>query len=152
MPKLITTRTRIADLGKPRIIVIGGGFEGLDVAKGLEGFKAQIVLFDKYDLHCFQPILNEVATSGLEKSSIVFPFRKRFKSEDFFFRLSDVMHIKPEENYFGFFAWLIWMFVHFISLIGFKRKMFVLFSWIWNYFSYDMSNRLIIARPKDGVN
>ena len=99
MPKLITTRTRIADLGKPRIIIIGGGFGGLEVAKGLEGFKAQTVLFDKYNHHCFQPLLYQVATSGLETSSIVFPFRKRFKSDDFFFRLGDVTHIKPEENY-----------------------------------------------------
>ena len=51
----------------------------------------------------------------------------------------------------GFFAWLIWMFVHLISLIGFKNKLFVLFSWTWSYLSYDKSNRLIIARPRDGV-
>ena len=51
----------------------------------------------------------------------------------------------------GFFAWLIWMFVHLISLIGFKNKFFVLLSWLGSYFSYDKSNRLIIARPKDGV-
>lgn len=100
MPKLITTRTRIADLGKPRIIIIGGGFGGLEVAKGLHGFKAQTVLFDKYNHHCFQPLLYQVATSGLETSSIVFPFRKRFANqEDFFFRLGEVTHIKPEENY-----------------------------------------------------
>jgi NADH dehydrogenase len=100
MPKLITTRTRIADLGKPRIIVIGGGFGGLEVAKGLNGFKAQTVLFDKFNHHCFQPLLYQVATSGLETSSIVFPFRKRFANqEDFFFRLGEVTHIKPEENY-----------------------------------------------------
>jgi NADH:ubiquinone reductase (H+-translocating) len=100
MPKLITTRTRIADLGKPRIIIIGGGFGGLEVAKGLRGFKAQTVLFDKYNHHCFQPLLYQVATSGLETSSIVFPFRKRFANqEDFFFRLGEVTHIKPEENY-----------------------------------------------------
>ncbi len=100
MPKLITTRTRIADLGKPRIIVIGGGFGGLEVAKGLNGFKAQTVLFDKYNHHCFQPLLYQVATSALETSSIVFPFRKLFgKQEDFFFRLGEVTHIKPEENY-----------------------------------------------------
>ena len=100
MPKLITTRTRIADLGKPRIIIIGGGFGGLEVAKGLNGFKAQTVLFDKFNHHCFQPLLYQVATSGLETSSIVFPFRKRFaRQEDFFFRLGEVTHIKPEDNY-----------------------------------------------------
>ena len=100
MPKLITTRTRIADLGKPRIIIIGGGFGGLEVAKGLSGFKAQTVLFDKYNHHCFQPLLYQVATSGLETSSIVFPFRKRFANQaDFFFRMGEVTHIKLEENY-----------------------------------------------------
>jgi NADH:ubiquinone reductase (H+-translocating) len=100
MPKLITTRTRIADVGKPRIIIIGGGFGGLEVAKGLNGFKAQTVLFDKFNHHCFQPLLYQVATSGLETSSIVFPFRKRFaRQEDFFFRLGEVTHIKPEDNY-----------------------------------------------------
>ncbi|MBL7856145.1 MAG: NAD(P)/FAD-dependent oxidoreductase [Cyclobacteriaceae bacterium] len=100
MPKLISTRTRIADLGKPRIIVIGGGFGGLEVAKGLNGLKAQTVLFDRYNHHCFQPLLYQVATSGLESNSIVFPFRKRFGSQpDFFFRLGEVTQIKPEENY-----------------------------------------------------
>ena len=118
MPKLITTRTRIADLGKPRIIIIGGGFGGLEVAKGLKGFKAQTVLFDKFNHHCFQPLLYQVATA--------------FKIQ-------------------GFIAWCIWMFVHLISLIGFKNKFFVLLSWLWSYFSYDKSNRLIMARPKDGV-
>lgn len=97
---LITTRTRIADLGKPRIIVIGGGFGGLQLVKGLRNLKAQVVLFDKYNHHTFQPLLYQVATSGLETSSIVFPFRKRFANQaDFFFRLGEVNQIKPEENY-----------------------------------------------------
>jgi NADH dehydrogenase len=46
----------------------------------------------------------------------------------------------------GFFAWFIWMFVHLISLIGFRNKFIVLFDWFWSYFSYDKSNRLIISR------
>ncbi len=100
MPKLITTRTRIADLGKPRIIVIGGGFGGLEVIKGLQGLKAQVVLFDKYNHHTFQPLLYQVATSGLETNSIVAPFRKLFGTQqDFYFRLGEVKRIRPEENY-----------------------------------------------------
>jgi NADH dehydrogenase len=99
MPKLITTQTRIADLGKPRVIIIGGGFGGLEVAKGLVGSKIQTVLFDKYNHHTFQPLLYQVATSALETSSIVFPFRKRFSNDrDFYFRLGEVNAIKPETN------------------------------------------------------
>lgn len=100
MPKLITTRTRIADLGKPRVIVIGGGFGGLEVVKGLRHFKVQVVLFDKYNHHTFQPLLYQVATSGLETNSIVAPFRKLFgQQDDFYFRLGEVKNIRPEENY-----------------------------------------------------
>lgn len=100
MPKLINTRTRIADLGKPRVIVIGGGFGGLEVIKGLEGFKVQVVLFDKHNHHTFQPLLYQVATSGLETNSIVAPFRKLFgKQNDFYFRLGEVKRINADENY-----------------------------------------------------
>lgn len=99
MPKLITTQTRIAELGKPRVIIIGGGFGGLEVAKGLVKSKTQTVLFDKYNHHTFQPLLYQVATSALETSSIVFPFRKRFsKARDFYFRLGEVTKIHPGSN------------------------------------------------------
>jgi NADH:ubiquinone reductase (H+-translocating) len=99
MQKLNSTLTRIADLGKPRVIVIGGGFGGMEVIKGLKGVNAQAVLIDRFNHHCFQPLLYQVATSGLETNSIVVPFRKRFASqEDFFFRLAEVNRIIPEEN------------------------------------------------------
>ncbi len=99
MPKLVTNQTRIADLGKPRVIIIGGGFGGLEVAKRLNGFKAQVVLFDRYNHHTFQPLLYQVASSGLETSSIVYPFRKRFaKQDDFYFRMGEVTSINPTEN------------------------------------------------------
>jgi NADH:ubiquinone reductase (H+-translocating) len=100
MEKLVSAQTRIADLGKPRVVVIGGGFGGLEVVKGLKDAKAQTVLVDKFNHHCFQPLLYQVATSGLETNSIVFPFRKRFASqEDFFFRLAEVTKIVPEDNH-----------------------------------------------------
>lgn len=97
MPNLITTR--IADLGKPRVIIIGGGFGGMEMARGLRGASIQTVLFDKYNHHTFQPLLYQVATSGLETSSIVFPFRRHFaRQQNFVFRLGEVIRIRPEEN------------------------------------------------------
>lgn len=99
MPKLITTRTRIADLGKPRIIIIGGGFGGLEVAKKLRQSNTQVVLIDRNNYHTFQPLLYQVATSGLETSSIIFPFRKRFSNQNnFFFRMAEVTNIDASEN------------------------------------------------------
>lgn len=99
MPKSIVAQTRIADLGAPRIIVIGGGFAGLEVVRNLKYAKAQVVLFDLHNHHTFQPLLYQVATSGLETSSIVFPLRKRFAHRpNFYFRLGQVKHITPSEN------------------------------------------------------
>jgi NADH:ubiquinone reductase (H+-translocating) len=46
----------------------------------------------------------------------------------------------------GIFAWFVWMFVHLMSLLGFRNKLVVFVNWIWNYFSYDRGTRLIIRR------
>lgn len=92
--------TRIPDIGKPRVIVVGGGFAGLELVKALRYVDVQVVLFDKNNHHTFQPLLYQVATSGLETNSIVYPFRKKFgKQRNFFFRLGDVLRVNPEQNY-----------------------------------------------------
>jgi NADH dehydrogenase FAD-containing subunit len=97
MPKPITTRTRIADLGKPRIIVIGRGFAGLEFIKRIDGRKFQTVLFDRFNHHTFQPSLYQMATRGLETHSIIFLFRKEFWSKpDFFCRLG-----RTVKSYYG---------------------------------------------------
>ncbi len=44
----------------------------------------------------------------------------------------------------GSFAWLVWLFVHLFSLIGMRNKVIVFINWVWNYFTYDQSLRLII--------
>jgi NADH dehydrogenase len=44
----------------------------------------------------------------------------------------------------GFFAWIIWMFIHILYLIGFRNKLVTLNNWIWSYFTYDKGTRLII--------
>jgi NADH dehydrogenase len=49
----------------------------------------------------------------------------------------------------GWIAWLAWMAVHLFSIVGVKNKIFIFLNWIWQYFTYDSSLRLIIkpARP-----
>ena len=51
----------------------------------------------------------------------------------------------------GFKAWFIWMFVHLISLIGFRNKLIVVINWMWSYFTYDTGIRLIIGRRKENI-
>ncbi|NUN99686.1 MAG: FAD-dependent oxidoreductase, partial [Saprospiraceae bacterium] len=53
----------------------------------------------------------------------------------------------PNLKFQGAFAWLVWLFIHLFSLLGVKNKVFVFLNWLWGYFTYDQSLRLII-RPK----
>jgi len=50
----------------------------------------------------------------------------------------------------GYFAWLLWSFVHLMSISGFRNKLLVGINWIVSYFSYEKSNRLIIRTFKKG--
>lgn len=85
---------QIPDTSKKRIVIIGGGFAGLTLADKLDYSIFQVVLIDKNNYHQFQPLLYQVATSGLQVSSIVFPFRKIFrKHKDLYFRLAEVKSI-----------------------------------------------------------
>lgn len=78
----------------PRVVIIGAGFGGLRIARELSGKQYQVVLLDKNNYHQFQPLFYQVAMSGLEPSSIVFPLRKMFqKRKNFFFRSVEVEEI-----------------------------------------------------------
>ncbi|RAV99163.1 NAD(P)/FAD-dependent oxidoreductase [Pseudochryseolinea flava] len=84
-------------LGKsddPRVVIIGGGFAGVELAKSLANTKVQVVMIDRLNYHTFQPLLYQVATAGIEPSSIVYPFRKIFESQsNFFFRMADALAV-----------------------------------------------------------
>ena len=79
---------------KKRIVIIGGGFAGIAVAKKLRNKNVQVVLIDKHNYHTFQPLLYQVATGGLEAGSIAYPIRKVIQEyKDFYFRLTSVKEI-----------------------------------------------------------
>ncbi len=83
----------------PRIVIIGGGFGGISLAKKLSEKEVQVVLIDKHNYHTFQPLLYQVSTGGLEPDSIAYPLRKILKDySNFFFRLTKVEQVFPNEK------------------------------------------------------
>jgi NADH dehydrogenase len=83
----------------PRIVIIGGGFAGVSLAKELTKQEVQVVLLDKNNYHTFQPLLYQVSTGGLEPDSIAYPIRKILKDfPNFHFRLANVEEINTLEN------------------------------------------------------
>ena len=68
---------------KKRIVIIGGGFAGLEIARKVDSAYYQVVLIDKVSYYQFQPLLYQVATGGLEPSSISYPHRKTFQKKKY---------------------------------------------------------------------
>lgn len=84
----------IPDTTKPRVVIIGGGFGGMNLAKSLRHTGVQVVLFDKQNYNGFWPLLYQVATAGLEPDAIAEPFRKMFDGQpDFHYRMVRVNKI-----------------------------------------------------------
>ena len=83
-----------------KIIIVGGGFGGLKLARRLNnktGF--DVLLIDKFNYHQFQPLFYQVATEGLDASNISFPLRKAFhNSKNIRIRITDLKQIVPTEN------------------------------------------------------
>jgi NADH dehydrogenase len=77
-----------------RVLIVGAGFAGIRLAKKLSARYFQVILLDKNNYHQFQPLLYQVATSGLEPSSISFPLRKIFQSyAHVFMRITEVLSV-----------------------------------------------------------
>ncbi|WP_316929201.1 NAD(P)/FAD-dependent oxidoreductase [Nitritalea halalkaliphila] len=94
------TKKYVQGIPKPsyqRVLIVGGGFAGLKVARELKGSAYQVVMIDKNNYHQFQPLYYQVATSGLEPSAIAFPFRKVFKRDDkMLFRMLEFKQVDVE--------------------------------------------------------
>src|SRR5882762_6305561 len=83
-----------------KVVIIGGGFGGLKVARKLSrktGFN--VTLIDRFNFHQFQPLFYQVATAGLDASNISFPLRKAFqKSKNIRVRMAEVQQILTAQN------------------------------------------------------
>ncbi|PWV56585.1 NAD(P)/FAD-dependent oxidoreductase [Chitinophaga sp. S165] len=80
-----------------KVIVIGGGFAGLNFVQRFYNSKHyQVTLVDKNNYNYFTPLLYQVATSFLEPSSISYPFRKLFRDRDIAFRMAGILRVDPD--------------------------------------------------------
>src|SRR5438128_6313603 len=64
-----------AAVGEPHIVILGGGFGGLDAARALDGAPVRVTLIDRHNYHLFQPLLYQVATASLSPGDIASPIR-----------------------------------------------------------------------------
>jgi NADH:ubiquinone reductase (H+-translocating) len=93
------TSLNIPASDKPRIVIAGGGFGGINLLKRLNRRRFQIVLIDRYNFHTFQPLLYQVATAGLEPDSVLGPLRKIIKIKDeVYFRMLKIESIDPDNK------------------------------------------------------
>lgn len=84
---------------REKIVIIGGGFAGLQLAKTLNNKNKKVIVIDRVNHHMFQPLFYQVACGRIEPSNISFPFRKIFQSSrNTQFRMTEVQRIVPEQN------------------------------------------------------
>jgi len=89
----------VNDIKRKHIVVIGGGFAGLNFINSLSKNKYyDVTLIDKNNYNYFTPLLYQVATSFLSPSSISYPFRKLFKNKNIAFRMAALTRVDTSQN------------------------------------------------------
>lgn len=83
---------------KQRIVILGAGFAGLQLARRLPSQNFDVTLIDQYNFHQFQPLFYQVATARLEPSMISFPLRKVFQRSNVHVRVAHAKHINTEDQ------------------------------------------------------
>ena len=84
---------------KKRVVIVGGGLGGLRLAEDLYGSGMQVVLIDRNNFHQFPPLIYQIASAGIDPSSISFPFRQIFrKRKDFYFRMAEARMVDTDKK------------------------------------------------------
>ena len=83
----------------PHVVIVGGGFGGLEVARGLAGQRVRVTIVDRHNFHTFLPLLYQVATAMLEPAEVAYPIRTVFgKADNVRFRHGQVRHVDHERQ------------------------------------------------------
>ena len=93
MAPLSTNATKVHE---PRILVVGAGFSGIEVAKALEGTRARVTILDRHNYTLFQPLLYQVATAALSPADVAVPIRSLVHSANVEILLDEVVGVEVE--------------------------------------------------------
>lgn len=89
----------VPTINLPRVVILGGGFAGLKLARNIDSNQYQVVVIDKHNYHTFQPLLYQVATAGLEPDSIAYPLRKILKKKKrTHIRMAEIQEVDTENQ------------------------------------------------------
>ena len=98
-PKLNRIKERIPKTDLTRVVIVGGGFGGIELVRHLSKQNVQTVLVDKHNYHSFIPLLYQVATAGLSPGDISSPLREFLQdNKNFHFRMAKVKSVDPEQK------------------------------------------------------
>lgn len=89
-----------ASTSRPRVVIIGAGFAGVEAAQCLKGAPVDVMLLDRNNYHKFQPLLYQIATAGLTSGNVTMPVRDLLRGQDNArFRRANVVDVDPEEQH-----------------------------------------------------
>ncbi|QJD97899.1 NAD(P)/FAD-dependent oxidoreductase [Mucilaginibacter robiniae] len=96
---LTQTPSQSQKSNKKRIVIVGGGFAGINLGRQLKDQDVEIIMLDKHNYHTFQPLLYQVAIGAIESDAVGFPLRRIFSGQkNFAFHMAEVQKINPEAN------------------------------------------------------
>jgi NADH dehydrogenase len=92
-------RGGLVSSAKPKVVIIGAGFGGLEAAKALKRAAADVIVIDRHNHHCFQPLLYQVATAALSPADIAWPIRHILRPQrNATVLMEEVQGIDPEKK------------------------------------------------------
>jgi len=98
-PKTTPAATDGVQNAVKKIVIVGGGFAGINLAEQVaKNRNYQVILLDKNNYNYFPPLLYQVATSFLDPSDISYPFRKMFRNKRISYRMAEVVKIDPSSQ------------------------------------------------------
>jgi len=98
-PQSQTTNGPPTSSSRPRVVIIGAGFAGIEAAQCLKGAPVDVMLVDRNNYHKFQPLLYQIATAGLTSGNVTMPVRDLLRGQDNArFRRANVVDVDPNEQ------------------------------------------------------